>query len=109
MFVETLNTGLRWLHVRVEGEEIGSGSKPIGVGVPRPGLFSALCLQLYNLVLEGETEIRTCPVCGVGFVRQRGRAQAGQYRSSGVIYCSKKCANREAARNHRIRKRQENA
>jgi hypothetical protein len=103
LFVRTLNNGLRWLHVHVEGEVSFPGGEPQAVGANQPGLYAALCLQMYNLVLEGETDLRVCPSCGVSFVRQRGRALAKQFRTTGVTYCSKRCANREAARAHRAR------
>jgi hypothetical protein len=68
--------GLSWLHVHVEAEVSFCGTRSRVVGATRTGLYSAHCLQMYNLVLEGETDLRVCPSCGIRFVRQGSRASA---------------------------------
>lgn len=60
-------------------------------GVPAPGLYSAMALQLYNHIVEGAV-YRRCENCDRIFVRQRDRATQGRYRTEGLMYCSKNCA-----------------
>ncbi|MFD9123567.1 hypothetical protein [Kitasatospora sp. NPDC059571] len=63
-------------------------------------------LQLYNHLAEGAA-VRTCANhnCGRDFVRQRGRANYGQHRTTGVKYCSRECARAQAQRDLRRRRR----
>jgi hypothetical protein len=103
-FQAALNSGLRWYHARIEAELPGrswgspSGLQPIG-------LYSALCLQLLNMLTEGLPPHECANEnCRHAFIRQQGRAEAGQYRTAGVEYCSMKCARAQASRNHRRRK-----
>jgi hypothetical protein len=99
-WVDCLNSGLAALRVRAELPV--SWSDDAVVGVPRVGLYSALCIQIYNLATEGHRP-RTCgdETCRRRFVRQRGGAKAGQYRLTGVTYCSPVCARREGQRKRR--------
>lgn len=61
------------------------------LGVPDPGLYSAMVLQLYNHIAEG-SPYSHCANCDRLFVRQRDRAEQGRYRTEGLMYCSKNCA-----------------
>jgi hypothetical protein len=75
---------------------------------PMPhNVSSALMVQLHNLIVDG-LEIRRCAneTCGRPFVRQRGRATRGQYRTRGVMYCDASCANSQVQREFRRRARQ---
>ena len=69
-------------------------------------LYGVCCLQLYNHIVE-EAPYKECAneTCRRLFVRQRGRAEHGQYRTIGVKYCSRDCARAQAQREHRRRKR----
>lgn len=65
-------------------------------------LYNRLCLELYNHIAEGAV-YRRCAneTCRQMFVRQRGRAQAGQHRSKGVRFCTKQCAKTVTQRKYR--------
>lgn len=99
-FANVLNMGLRQYAVRLEVGRLGQ---------PFPDLYAALCLQLFNLVVEG-LPTRRCvnETCGRSFVRQRDRAVHGQYRTEGVIYCSKQCAKAQNQRVYRRKQRKGN-
>jgi hypothetical protein len=68
-------------------------------------VYAICCLELYNHIVERAT-YRRCEnePCGRLFVRQRGRAEQGHYRSEGIKYCSKHCARAKAQRQFRARK-----
>jgi hypothetical protein len=106
-FTGTLNAGLRGLppHVMSYGEWTG---ERVEYGEPTVDLFTALCVQLFNVMVE-DLPIRTCANenCGRRFVRQRGRAEHGQYRTEGVHYCSKNCAKAQGERDRRAQRRKE--
>lgn len=81
----------------------------IGIGdleTRQPTIYSVSFLQLYNHMVEHAT-LRRCAnePCGQYFVRQRGRAQYGQFRTTGVKYCSRVCARSQAQRQLRRRRR----
>jgi hypothetical protein len=74
--------------------------------VERIPLYAVLALELFNHILDN-AEYRTCANerCRRTFVHQRGRAEKGQRRSSGVMYCTPECARATAQREYRRRKR----
>jgi hypothetical protein len=67
-------------------------------------LFATCCLELHNHLVEDAT-YRRCKneTCNRLFVRQTGRAEAGQHRRSGIKYCSHHCARAQAQRQYRRR------
>jgi hypothetical protein len=77
---------------------------------PRPAtqeeyqpVFPICCLQLANHIFEG-TAYRLCQKtdCNRHFFRQEGRAEYGQYRTTGDLqFCSKRCANTQGQRDRR--------
>lgn len=69
-------------------------------------VYSVAFLQMYNHMAEGAS-VRQCEnePCRRDFVRQRGRAEYGQYRTEGVKYCSRECARAQAQRELRRRRR----
>lgn len=73
-----------------------------------PTVYSVAFLQLYNHIAEGAVA-RRCEneTCRRNFVRQRGRAEYGQYRTSGVKYCCRECARAQAQRALRRRNKAE--
>lgn len=108
-FVDCLNAGLGVLRVRVERPL--SFAPEFVQGEPMAGLYTGLCVQLFNHLLE-QPELKRCAneTCGGRFVRQQGGGAstgAGQYRTGGVMYCSPSCGNAQWQREHRRRKRAE--
>ncbi|MFE3591397.1 hypothetical protein ACFXOY_28285 [Streptomyces niveus] len=80
----------------------------VGIGTlsdRQPTIYAAAFLQLYNHLAEDAT-IRECAneTCRRVYVRQRGRAEYGQNRTSGTKYCTRECARAQAQRQHRRRK-----
>jgi hypothetical protein len=101
-FIYELNEGLGAFAPHVEyyatyAEELGS--IPLPFGLPMPDLYSGLCGQVFNLLAEG-LPVRRCAneTCEQEFVRQRDRAEHGQYRTTGVLYCSRACARAQVKR-----------
>lgn len=90
------------LHYNLATFSVGLGS----LTDRQPSILSAAFLQLYNHLAEDAT-IRTCAneTCGRDFVRQRGRAEYGQNRTSGIKYCTRECARAQAQREHRRRRK----
>lgn len=69
-------------------------------------LFAAMCLQFANHIAEKATyHVCRNETCGHLFVRQRGRAVQGQYRTAGVVYCSPACSRTQAQRELRRRRK----
>lgn len=64
-----------------------------------PSLFGALCIQLFNQIID-TTSVSRCQneSCRRFFVRQRGRADFGQNWTKNVKYCSATCARAQSAR-----------
>jgi hypothetical protein len=67
-------------------------------------LYAVCCLELFNHMVEA-AQVSVCAndSCRRPFVRQRGRAEHGQYRVRGVKYCSSHCARAQAQRVYRRR------
>jgi hypothetical protein len=104
--VEFLGQELAAFRTRPLLHDVSSG-REIQLSLRRPGLYEALCLQLANHMAEG-VSYRTCRKCGRMFVRQRGRAEFGQYRTEGKLhFCSTQCAS--AATQQEQRRRQKEA
>ncbi len=106
LLVECLNAGLGPLRVRVERPY--SFFPEYVEGEPVAGLYTGLCVQLFNYLVE-HVPVRRCAneSCGRAFSRQLGGAVHGQYRSEGVMYCSPSCGNAQWQREHRRKKRAE--
>ncbi len=70
-------------------------------------LFEVLALELFSHVAE-DASYKRCvnPTCQRTFVRQEGGAIHRQSRMTGVLYCSRTCANAVAQRRHRQRRAQ---
>jgi hypothetical protein len=104
------------LGMRISGlvDELNTALKPFSIGIGGltdryPGILSVVFLQLYNHLAEDAT-IRECvnETCRRSFVRQRGRAEYGQNRTSGIKYCTRECARAQAQRELRRRRKQQN-
>lgn len=102
-FVEWLNIGLGAMPMHATVQlELPDEFGPFTYGTPELGLYSACCIQLANLVNEAMPPHRCAnETCGRAFVRQRGGAEQGQYRTVGVLYCSPGCQRAQASRVHR--------
>jgi hypothetical protein len=103
-FSLALNYGLRAFQARVEHHVQFQGGD-FTYGLPRVGLYSAACRQVFNFIAE-DSAARRCEnaTCGRVFVRQLGGAKFGQYRSTGLRYCTPECARAETQRQYRRRK-----
>jgi hypothetical protein len=103
-FVHYMNDALKSFAPRVQ--YMPTYFKNVPFGIPTPDLYDGLCAQVFNLVAEG-LPVRRCAneTCGRAFTRQRDRAQHGQYRTSGVMYCSRACARAQAKRIARRKQR----
>jgi len=67
-------------------------------------------MELFNHIVEDARYLHCANTnCGRLFVRQQGRAQRGQHRTSGVKYCSPRCARAQAKRDKRQELREQAA
>lgn len=74
-----------------------------------PRLENILALQIFNHLSQGDTYHVCANETHQGlFVHQRGRAEHGQHRSEGVLYCSATCAKAQASREYRRRQTRTN-
>lgn len=103
-FVLALNAGLFPFRAHAEYLADFRGLYQHRFGRPHAGLYSAAVCQVFNLIIA-EDAARRCERCGVIFVHQLGGAVAGQYRSTGVQFCSPSCARAEMQRRYRIRQK----
>lgn len=103
---EFINDATRYNGPRVELTHPVFDRTGIAYGRPVPSILNAMCLQLLAWLSEGIPARRCANAnCNRWFSRQRGRARHGQYRASGVLYCSSSCAKAAAQREYRRRKR----
>ncbi len=95
-------------HARVEVHATDDDGDPYVIGDPKPDLYEALCLQLHQLLVD-DLDVRECanPSCRRPFVRQRGRADYGQYRTVGVKFCSVECNNIVKQRRYREKRQRQ--
>src|SRR5262249_43614320 len=73
-------------------------------------LYEVCAFELFNHIAANEM-YRPCQneTCGRLFVRQWGRAEHGQSRQEGVMYCTASCARAQAQRSFRRRKQAKQA
>jgi len=102
-FDTLINAALRPYHAHVQ---FYPNAGTLTGATPMPTLYQACALQLYNYIAAA-TPFAHCANerCGRIFTRQRGRAQYGQHRSSGVRFCSHSCAKAQGERERRRRLR----
>ena len=96
------NQALQGFHVRVRA--LGADGKEIG-GHGEPTFLEAGVLQLVN-DLADEVDYLTCPNCSLIFARSVG-GSTHYSRSTGVTYCSPRCATGARVKAYRARKRAE--
>lgn len=108
-FLGSLNEGLAHLRpYATMSVDLGALGGRQDVGEPQDvGLFTALVVQVHNMLVEG-LPIHRCELsdCGRRFIRQRGGAKHGQHHMKGVRYCSPQCARRAANRAYRRRNKE---
>jgi hypothetical protein len=108
-FQSELNNGLRWYHVHIDVQHTPTELMPEATFVPgldEIGLYSALCLQVLNALVEGLPPRRCADdTCPNWFLRQEGRALQDQRKTKAVLYCSNSCASRHTQRERRRRRK----
>jgi hypothetical protein len=98
--------GLEPFRARVEHRVDIPGGDTVTFGVQPIDLYSAACRQVFNLVVEQPTA-RRCESATSGrvFVHQVSDIEYRQHhRSTGLRFCTPKCARAEASRQYRRRK-----
>jgi hypothetical protein len=103
-FTVALNVGLRAFRARVEYPAPLPRGGELTLGIPQVGLYSAACLQVFNLLTGPPARRCESATCGRIFVHQVGGAQYRQHRSGGLRFCSPSCAKNETQRTYRRRK-----
>lgn len=103
---------VRRLHPQLylEGSEADNSGVDVVVSAGSPrvrSLFELCAAELYNHIVA-RPHYKTCANenCERLFIRQRGRAVHGQYRTTGLKYCSASCARAQNQRQYRRRHRQ---
>lgn len=107
---ETLNRAMQPYHVRMVWRGPGVLHSHAGwLNAASPGLYNRLMLQLARHIAEGSA-YRTCAseTCGEWYVRQEGRSELGQHRSTGTKYCHVSCARAQGNREYRRRQKAKN-
>ncbi|AXV05781.1 hypothetical protein DVS28_a1080 [Euzebya pacifica] len=91
---------------RIEVAPPGAERGGLAFGRPIARILQAMMLQVVDWVAAG-VPARRCAneTCATWFARQSGRAEYGQHRTKGVLYCSRACARAQAQREYRRRKR----
>ena len=102
MLESGLTCGIRTFQPAVISGSARERGRPWFIAGINVSLYEYCCAEIYNHLLEGAM-FKVCEKCGKVFVRQSGRARAGQNRLTGVRYCSSYCGN--AAQQKRLRDR----
>jgi hypothetical protein len=100
-----LNAGVQPFgpHVAVDLAQVAGIRSWVGKAYPR--ITSALCMQVLAFIGEGlPAKVCQNESCQKYFVRQQGRASHAEFRTTGVQYCSSRCARIVAQRSYRRRK-----
>ena len=106
-FTRALNVGLRPFQARVEYPLPLVDNSEFMFGGPQVDLYSAACLQVFNLLTGPPARKCASATCGRVFVHQVGGAQYRQHRSKGLRFCSPACAKNETQRAYRARQKKE--
>lgn len=105
MFAMTMNSALSATQVALlSGKE---DYQDTVLSRPMITAYSVAAMQCFNDVMAHTPLLvcanESCEKTGRLFARQRDRAKRGQYRTSGVKYCSARCAKAQAERERRRR------
>jgi hypothetical protein len=101
-----LNAGVQHLGPRVEIETLDAPRGRSIIGQVHPRITSALCMQVLAFISDGlPAKVCENETCGRYFVRQHGRSSYGQFRTTGVRFCSNLCARAQSQRQYRKRQR----